>query len=299
MVILVTGGAGYIGSVVIEYLQRAGHDVIVFDNLSTGNRKAVDCPFIERDLAFNDSILAAFDWCAPDAVVHLAAEGLVTAPAEKVYRTNVVGGLNLLNAMRQAGVYRIVFSSSCATYGLSDRALTVKSPQQPVSAYAETKLAFERALHWYGLRSTVFRFFNVAGATERHGEWHQPETHLIPVLLEGGEFSLYGTDYPTHDGTCIRDYVDVRDVARAIVDALEHDRLGTFNLGTGHGYSVREVIQTVERVTGRSIRVKEYPRRPGDAYRLVAAPDWTTRYNLEDMVRSAWAWRESHPKGYE
>ena len=321
MRIFVTGAAGYIGSVVTERLLEQGHSIVAFDNLSRGHRDAVaaGAEFVEGDLLDRARLESELRRGRFDAVVHLAAEaliGLSISDPGMFFRTNVVGGLNLLDAMVQAGVGRIVFSSTCAVYG-EPRVVPIdeEAPTSPVNAYGESKLAFEKALGWYarahGLRHVSLRYFNACGATEMSGERHDPETHLIPILLEvalghRASVHLFGTDYDTLDGTCVRDYIHVRDIADAHVLCL--DRLDTmsaavFNLGNGTGYSNRQVIDTVKAVTGRQIPVVETPRRPGDPARLVASAErirraigWVPHIpELAAMVDSAWRWRMRHP----
>jgi len=322
MRVLVTGGAGYIGSVVIEELLAAGHDIVAYDDLSSGHRDAVTPParLVEGDLLDGAAVTAALRAHRADAVVHMAGRALVgesVADPAAYYRTNVTGGLVLLEAMRAAGIRFIVFSSTAAVYGDAEKQpIDESDPVLPTNPYGETKLAFERALRWhggaYGLRSTCLRYFNAAGATERNGERHAVETHLIPRLLHaaagtGGAVTLFGEDYPTPDGTCVRDYVHVSDLARAHVLALQALEAGgpdaIYNLGGGAGASVREVIEVARRVTGREIPVPVAPRRPGDPPRLVAsaerirrALDWTPRRPaLEDIVESAWRWMRRQP----
>lgn len=316
MNILVTGAAGYIGSVVTERLLERGHHVVAVDNLLHGRREAVPgaAHFIEGDLRDREWLCRRIRWSAVDAVVHMAAEALIDESVRdpgRFYRANVVGGLNLLDAMIEGGVGRIVFSSTAAVYG-EPAAIPIPetAPLQPVNAYGETKLAFERALAWYarahGLRYITLRYFNACGATDRCGEWHVPETHLIPTLLNVAlgrrdAFHLFGTDYDTPDGTCIRDYVHVSDIADAHVRCLAHiDAIGTraYNLGNGSGYSNQDVIAAVRRVTGRRIHVVPGPRRAGDPARLVASADEIRRElgwrpaiaGLDPIVESAWTW---------
>ncbi|MFO1499651.1 MAG: UDP-glucose 4-epimerase GalE [Verrucomicrobiota bacterium] len=321
MKVFVTGGAGYIGSVCVEELLNAGHDVTVFDNLSEGHAAAVDprATFVRGDLASVDSIRRALQQSQPAAIVHFAASALVaesmTDPG-KYFRNNVGGGVNLLDAAVEAGVKKIVFSSTCATYGTPDRApMTEDLPQRPINPYGESKLMFERILHWYsqihGLEFVAFRYFNAAGASVERGEHHRIETHLIPNVLkvpleQSPQCYVYGTDYPTPDGTCVRDYIHVIDLAQAHILALQPGKAGFFNLGNGAGYSVREVIRTCEEVSGKRIAAVEKPRRPGDPPRLVASADkairelgWKPRFaKLEDIVATAWRWHEKHPRGY-
>jgi UDP-glucose 4-epimerase len=321
MNVFVTGGAGYIGSICTEELINAGHTVTVYDNLSEGHRSAVDPrarfvlghPEREKDLA--DAVKAA----RPEAIVHFAANALVgesmTNPG-KYFRNNVANGLTLLEAARAAGVKKFVFSSTCATYGPPDRLpMTEDLPQRPINPYGESKLMFERMLHWYhqlhGLEFVAFRYFNAAGASAKYGEHHRIETHLIPNVLrvplgQAAHCEIYGTDYPTPDGTCIRDYIHIVDLAQAHILALAPGRQGFYNLGNGDGYSVREVIQTCEKVAGRKIPALEKPRRPGDPPRLVASAakamrelGWKPAFlGLEQIVASAWAWHREHPAGY-
>lgn len=322
MKVLVTGGAGYIGSVTTELLLDEGCEVIVFDNLERGHRQAVDAraEFIEGDLRSADSIRAVLRKVKPDAVMHFAAYALVEesmAKPEMYFANNIVGGLNLAQAMLENSVRQIVFSSTCATYGRPATVpITENEPQKPENPYGESKLALEKCLTWYvrrhGFRAVFLRYFNACGATERYGEDHDPETHLIPVLLQVAlgkqkQARIYGDDYDTPDGTCIRDFVHVHDLARAHYLALKVPDSGAFNLGIGKGHSVWEVIETVREVTGHKIPVEICARRPGDPPRLVASVErakrvlgWEPRFTeLRDMVESAWYWRKVHPDGYE
>lgn len=325
MKVLVTGAAGYIGSVVTEQLVESCYEVIALDNLKHGHRAAVhpQARFVLGDL-INGTWLKSFLATSPvDAVVHLAAEALIDESVKdpgRFFRANVGGGLNLLEAMVEAGVKRMVFSSTAAVYGEpEDLPISEDAALSPVNSYGESKLAFERMLECYrrayGLKCVSLRYFNACGATERYGEFHVPETHLIPILLEVAlgrreAVYLYGTDYQTPDGTCVRDYVHVVDIAWAHVLALSSiEQLSnqTYNLGNGNGYSNLEVVETVQRVTGRRIRVVPVHRRPGDPARLVAGSErirhelgWEPRYShLRTMVETAWAWRQRHPGGYE
>jgi len=319
--VFVTGGAGYIGSVCVEELLNAGHAVTVFDNLSQGHRAAVDARarFVEGCLSERARVAEALSGSAAEAVMHFAALALVgesmTDPAA-YFRNNVAGGLNLLDAAREAGVKKFVFSSTCATYGPPERVpITEDAPQRPINPYGESKLMFERMLRWYGrvygLEHVVFRYFNAAGATRRFGEHHRMETHLIPNVLKAAlgqapQCPIYGTDYPTPDGTCIRDYIHVVDLAQAHMLALAPGKRGCYNLGNGEGYSVRQVIETCAQVTGRRLPVVPMPPRPGDPPRLIAAADkarrelrWAPKLpKLEDIVASAWEWHQAHPDGY-
>ncbi len=279
MRVLVTGGAGYIGSVVTEKLTAVGHEAIVYDDLSKGHRQAVvkDAEFVKGDLRSGAELRTALVERGIEAVIHLAADSLVGESMEqpaKYYGNNVFGGMVLLNAMREAKVRRIVFSSTAAVYGEPEKQpIEETDPTAPTNAYGETKLAFERMLRWYehayGIRFVALRYFNAAGATERCGEHHTPETHLIPLVLQvaagqRNEIAVFGDDYPTRDGTCVRDYIHVADLAHAHIRALSilGERSTIYNLGCGgEGYSVREVIETAREVTGRNIEVKIAPRR--------------------------------------
>ena len=324
MRILVTGGAGYIGSVVGEELIRAGHDVIAYDNLSKGHRAAVTegVLLITGDLSDRATLSQALRKYEIEAVFHMAADSLVgesvTNP-QRYYQNNIVSGLVLLESMLDAGIRRIVFSSTAAVYGEPQKQpIEETDPTNPTNPYGESKLAFERALHWYErayrLRYAALRYFNAAGATEHCGESHNPETHLIPILLETAlgrrqYVGIYGNDYPTPDGTCVRDYIHVTDIARAHVLALEilDERSGIFNLGSGgRGYSVREIIEAAREVTAMDIPTRTVSRRPGDPAILVASSEkagrelnWTP--SLQDvnlMIESAWLWIQRHPEGY-
>jgi UDP-glucose 4-epimerase len=321
MKVLVTGGAGYIGSVCVEQLLAAGHTVTVLDNLSEGHRSAVDpaAALVEADLADAGRVVDIVQETAPEAVIHFAAHALVgesmTNPG-KYFRNNVAAGLNLLDAAVGARVRKLVFSSTCATYGIpATIPITEATPQVPVNPYGESKLMFERMLAWYhqvhGLEFVAFRYFNAAGASARFGEHHRCETHLIPNVLkvplgQATQVEVYGADYPTPDGTCIRDYIHVLDLADAHIRALTPGIQGCFNLGIGTGYSVRQVIQACETVSGTVIPILNRPRRHGDPPQLIAAADrtrrvlgWQPRFpELHAIVESAWAWHRGHPNGY-
>src|SRR5476651_1130796 len=288
MKIFVTGGAGYIGSVCVEQLLNLGHGVTVFDNLTEGHRAAVDprAKLVVGELAGRDAIHAAIRDAKPDAVMHFAAHALVGESMQnpsKYFRNNVASGVNLLDAMIENGVKRFVFSSTCATFGPPDRVpIDETLPQRPINPYGESKLIFEKILRWYdeihGLRFVALRYFNAAGATEKFGEDHRTETHLIPNVLKVAlgqkpRVEIYGTDYETPDGTCVRDYIHIVDLAQAHMLALEAKEAAFYNLGTGGGTSVREIIATCERVTGKKIHVVEKPRRAGDPARLIAGSD--------------------------
>jgi UDP-glucose 4-epimerase len=321
MNVFVTGGAGYIGSVCVEELLNAGHDVTVYDNLTEGHRSAVDgrAVFIHARLGDKDNINEAVRDAKPAAIIHFAANALVgesmTDPA-KYFRNNVCNGLKLLEAARAANVKKFVFSSTCATYGPPDKIpMTEDLPQRPINPYGESKLMFEKILNWYhqifGLEFVAFRYFNAAGASEQFGEHHKIETHLIPNVLkvalgQATQCDIYGTDYPTPDGTCIRDYIHIIDLAQAHIAALEGGKQGFYNLGNGDGYSVRQVIETCEKVTGTKIKTVEKARRPGDPPRLIASAEkairelhWKPQYpKLEQIVGTAWEWHRKHPNGY-
>jgi UDP-glucose 4-epimerase len=321
MNVFVTGGAGYIGSVCTEALLDAGHWVTIYDNLSEGHRSAVDARarFVLGRPEDHNNILHAVQEAKPDAIMHFAANALVgesmTNPG-KYFHNNVANGLKLLEAARECGVKKFVFSSTCAIYGPPDRLpMTEDLPQRPINPYGESKLMFEKMLRWYqqihGLEFIAFRYFNAAGASERFGEHHRTESHLIPNVLQVAlgrkqQCEIYGTDYPTPDGTCIRDYIHILDLAQAHILGLAPGRQGFYNLGNGDGYSVREVIRMCEKVAGKPIPAVEKPRRPGDPPRLVASAEkairelgWKPRYpRLEDIVATAWAWHSHHPHGY-
>jgi UDP-arabinose 4-epimerase len=318
--VLVTGGAGYIGSHACKMLSRAGHHPVVFDKLSRGHREAVRWgPFVEGDLADRKRLVASIREHRVSAVMHFAAFAYVgesVADPALYYQNNLSGTLSLLDAMRETGLEKIVFSSTCATYGMPEVVpIRETAPQLPVNPYGETKLAIERALLWYhqayGLRSMSLRYFNAAGADPEGeiGELHEPETHLIPLILHTAlgkrpHVDIYGTDYPTPDGTAIRDYIHVEDLAEAHLRALEHLCAGgegaALNLGTGSGHSVREVIAAAEAISGRPIARREVARRPGDAPILVADPGlaaqqlgWRTRCSdLETIIGTAFAWHK-------
>jgi UDP-glucose 4-epimerase len=322
MRVMVTGGAGYIGSVIAQELVDGGHDVLVLDNLSKGHADAVPqgATLLTADLHDTSALGAAFTSRGIEAVVHLAASSLVGESMQnpgKYYRENLGGGIALLDAMCGAGVRRLIFSSTAAVYGEpAKQPIEEADPLAPTNTYGETKLAFERALHWYalahGLQHVSLRYFNAAGASGTHGERHNPETHLIPLVLQAAagvrpEITIFGDDYATRDGTCVRDYVHVADLARAHVLALAALAAGdepahAYNLGCGGaGYSVHEVIATAQRVTGRPIPTRVAARRSGDPAVLVASSDrirrelcWAPQQgDLESIVRSAWVWMQS------
>jgi UDP-arabinose 4-epimerase len=316
--ILVTGGAGYIGSHACKALAAAGYVPVAYDNLVYGHREAVRWgPFVEADLADRERLARALAEHDIAAVMHFAAFAYVgesMSKPELYFRNNLVNSLGLLDAMLAAKIRHIVFSSTCATYGTPERVpIAEETPQRPVNPYGESKLMVERALHWYGeahgIRYAALRYFNAAGADPEGeiGEEHEPETHLIPLILYAAlgrrpDIAIFGTDYPTPDGSAIRDYIHVQDLAEAHVAALRHLLEGgeslRLNLGTGTGHTVREVIAAAERVTGRRIPQREAPRRAGDPPALVADPSrakaalgWTARMSdLDTILRTAWHW---------
>jgi len=324
MKVFVTGGAGYIGSVVTEELLNDGHQAIVYDSLYKGHRAAVDshAKFVRGDLNDSLKLRAALTENHIDAVVHMAADSLVGESVElpaKYYRNNVVNGLNLLDAMRDCDVRKLVFSSTAAVYGEPEKQpIEEIDPTNPTNPYGETKLAFERALNWYenayGLRYASLRYFNAAGASSQFGEWHDPETHLIPLVLHAArgtraDVQIFGDDYPTRDGTCVRDYIHVIDLARAHVLALNilDQRSAIYNLGCGgDGYSVREVIDVARVLTEKEIPTRIVPRRAGDPAVLIASSariknelGWQPRFqDLRLIIQSAWDWLSAHPMGY-
>lgn len=324
MRILVTGAGGYIGSVCTEVLIARGHSVIALDDLSEGHKEALhpQAQFYQVNLHDHVALESVFQGNQIDAAMHFAALCLVEQSVKEpgtYYRANVAAGINLLDAMIRHGVKRFIFSSTAATYG-EPRGTPISEdhPTKPINPYGSSKLLFERILQEFkgnsGLEYVVMRYFNAAGASEERGEDHLPETHILPILLEVAlgqrkEFNIYGTDYPTPDGTCIRDYVHVIDIAESHVLALERisEVAGrVFNVGNSRGFSVREVVAAAERTVGRKIPVHESPRRPGDPAELVASSDrirrdlgWSPRYSdLDRIIQTAWAWKQRFPKGY-
>ncbi len=321
MKIFLTGGAGYIGSVTTEQLLNQGHRVTVFDNLERGHLDAIDprAKFVRGDLRDRDAVRKAVRAAKPDAVMHFAAYALVGESMQDPYmyfRNNTTGVLYLLEAMHAAGVKKIIFSSTCATYGQPDKMpMTEDLPQRPQNPYGESKLMCEKMMLWCqqrtGLEPVFLRYFNAAGATEKYGEDHDPESHIIPNVLfvplgRNKKVCIFGDDYPTPDGTCIRDYIHIVDLAQAHILALKPGITGAFNLGNGDGYSVKQVVETAEQITGKKIKVEITPRRPGDPAKLIASAKkakkvlgWKPQYpDLESILRSAWNWHVKHPKGY-
>lgn len=323
MNILVTGGAGYIGSATAQALIKAGHQVTVYDSLVTGHRAAIPdgATFIQADLSDSHALAEALTKQKFDAVMHFAAfieAGESMKDPGRFYKNNFTNSVALMETATRAGVKRFVLSSTAAVFKSSDEPLTEESPLGPTNVYGHTKLLVEQALEWYrrihGLHFAALRYFNACGALPNRGEAHQPESHLIPLVLqvplgERDSAKIYGTDYPTPDGTCIRDYIHIADLVSAHLLALdglrERDHL-IYNLGSGNGYSVREVIETARQVTGHPIPVNELPRRAGDSARLVASSEkikrelgWKPEHdNLQEIISSAWNWHNSHPKGY-
>ena len=327
MRVLVTGGAGYIGSVVTEELINDGHEVVVYDNLVKGHRRAVvpGATFVAGDLLDADTLRQTLRGHRIEAVIHMAAYSLVGESCEqpaKYYENNVVASVLLLDTMRECDVNRIVFSSTAATYGEPlSQPIYETAANNPTNPYGESKLAFERVMHWYerayGLKYVSLRYFNAAGASEKCGEDHDPESHIIPIALQAAagkrsHVEIYGDDYPTSDGTCLRDYIHVIDLARAHILALGamnpmNVASRIYNLGCGgSGYSVREVIETAREVTGKDISVHVGPRRAGDPAILIASSEkikrelgWQPQFqDLRVIIESAWRWMLAHPNGY-
>ncbi len=325
MKILVTGGAGYVGSACLRFLLSQGVDAYAYDNLIQGHSEAVpEGRFIQGDIADTDSVEAALKRIDADAVMHFAAATCVGESVEDPeyhYRNNIAGTMSLLNAMRKAGVKRMLFSSTCATYGMTPKVpMSEDTPQEPFSPYARTKLAVEWMIRdfadAYGLGFTLLRYFNASGASAcgNFGEDHSPENHLIPLVLQvplgqRDKIMVFGTDYPTEDGTCIRDYVHVDDLASAhwlAIQATTPTTREVFNIGTGNGQSVMQIIKACEEVTGQSIKIEITDRRPGDPPALVADPKklktqlgWEPQYtDIRDTIATAWKWHQAHPNGY-
>lgn len=324
MNVLVTGGAGYVGSIVTENLLKEGYEVVVLDNLQQGHREAVprDARLVVGDLGDADILENVFRRYRIDAVMHMAGETVVeysmTDPG-RYFRNNIVGGITLLDTMLKFGIYKLIFSSSASVYGEPETVpIGENHPKGPVNSYGESKLMFEKILRWYGkaygLKHIAFRYFNAAGASEHLGEDHRPETHLIPVVLKSAlrydqPIVVYGTDYPTKDGSCVRDYVHVQDIARAHILGLEKiDKYNgrAYNLGNGEGYSVLQVIAAATRVTGAKLFIKFGTRRAGDPAVLVASSEragtelgWRPAVpEVGAILESAWRWTKAHPDGY-
>lgn len=322
MRVLVTGGAGYIGSVIVEELLAAGHSVVVYDSLVKGHLDAVhpEATFVHAQIAERDHLCKTLEAHQIEAVIHMAALSLVpesvTHP-ERYFENNVSGSLAIVQAMIDTGVRRLVFSSTAALYGEQEQMpISEEAATQPTNPYGESKLLVEQMLPWlaqaHGITCTSLRYFNAAGATERYGEDHQPETHLIPLVLtaaqQGQPVMVMGTDYATPDGTAVRDYIHVVDLAQAHIQALTRSEPGLrlYNMGNGHGYSVRQVIESARKVTGLTLKVEEGPRRAGDqvitvagAERIRAELGWQPRYpDLDTIIESAWRWKQRHPYGY-
>ena len=323
MNVFLTGGAGYIGSIAARQLLESGHQVTVYDSLVTGHREAVpaEVEFIQGDLGDNKTLQSTLEANKYDAVMHFAAfieAGESMANPPKYYQNNLINSVNLIDLAVKAGIGRFVLSSTAAVYKSSDQPLGEDSPLGPVNIYGHTKLMIEEVLDFYreihGLRYAALRYFNAAGALPDQGEAHQPESHLIPLVLQvplgkREDIKIFGTDYPTPDGTCIRDYIHIVDLVSAhflALDALEDQKKLVYNLGNGKGYSVREVIETAREVTGHPIPIEEIDRRPGDSPRLVASSEkirnelgWEPQIpDLKDIIHSAWSWHQSHPDGY-
>ena len=324
MKVIVTGGAGYIGATTVQSLLDSGHDVVVYDNLSKGHPEALpaDVRLIQADVADCERLDAALGEAKPDAVLHFAASieaGESMKVPEKYFRNNSATTLNLLEALLAHGINKFIFSSTAALYGEPEHVpIRETDTLKPTNAYGESKLLVEQMLAWFhrvhGFRYASLRYFNAAGSNGKSGEAHDPESHLIPLVLQAAagkrdQVAIYGTDYPTDDGTCVRDYIHVSDLAAAHVLALEalstRDKL-IFNLGNGLGFSVRQVIDTARKVTGKNIKAVESARRPGDPAVLVASSDkirkelgWTPQNaQLENIIASAWEWMQRHPNGY-
>jgi UDP-glucose 4-epimerase len=321
MKVFVTGAAGYIGSSCVESLLAEGHQVRVYDNLSEGTPKAVLAPaeLVVGDILDAPALLKAVREFQPEAVMHFAAKALVgesmTQPG-LYYHTNVTGGVNLLEAMVASGCKKIVFSSTCATYGMPEKIpIDERCPQKPINPYGHSKLLFEQILKWYeqvhGITHVNLRYFNAAGATRHNGEARKIETHLIPIVLDVAQgkrahISIFGEDHTTPDGTCIRDYIHVTDLADAHLKALTRTASASYNVGTGEGVSVLQVIEAARKVTGRPIPARPESARPGDPARLVAAANrikidlgWKPSFTrIADIIETSWRWRLSHPNGY-
>ena len=322
MKVLIAGGAGYIGSVTTEMLCEEGHEVVVFDSLERGYQPAVDAraKFMQGDLRYKEDIKSAMFAARPDAVIHFAAYIEVGESMKEpipFFENNVTGSINLMNAMVESGCKKLIFSSTCATYGTPEQIpMDETLPQKPESVYGESKLLCEKIFSWgqtiHGIECVFLRYFNACGATEQYGEAHHPESHLIPLVLQVAQGTrekifIFGDDYETRDGTCVRDYIHIKDLAQAHILALKPGISGAFNLGNGNGYTVKEVIEVCREVTGHSIPAEVQPRRPGDCTTLVADATkaktvlgWNPQHaDLKEIVQSAWQWHRAHPNGYE
>lgn len=322
MRIFVTGGAGYIGSACVEYLINNGHSITVFDSLVTGHKEAIDprAKFIKGDLSNKELLFKTIKNEKFDAIMHFAAFSLVGESMEnpsKYFTNNNVYGINLLNAAVVGNIRTFIFSSSASIYGLPEQpAVKEDSPQLPISPYGESKLIFEKMLSWYsktyGMKYVALRYFNAAGATENYGEDHNPETHLIPLVMKvaiGKQKTLkvFGNDYKTPDGTCLRDYIHILDLAQAHMLALNAPNSGFYNLGTGSGFSVKEIIETARKIISHPIPTETTPRRPGDPAILIADStlarkklNWQPKFeDINKIISSAWLWTKKHPNGYQ
>ena len=321
MKVLVCGGAGYIGSACSEYLLDHGHEVSVFDSLITGHRKAVDprAEFIKGDLGDRGFIIDVCEKGNFDAIMHFAAFSLVGESMQdpsKYFRNNLANGINLADAAVAGNVKTIVFSSTAATFGEPEESpIRETTTQCPINPYGESKLCFEKVLKWYskihGIKYAALRYFNAAGASENFGEDHSPETHLIPIILQVAQgkrdkIMIFGDDYDTPDGTCVRDYIHILDLAQAHMLALDAPESGHYNLGTGNGLSVKEIVEAAREVTGHPVPAEVAPRRSGDPDRLIACSDharealgWKPQFeNAHDIISSAWKWIQKNPNGY-
>ena len=321
---LVTGGAGYIGSICVEMLIEQGYKVVVIDNLIEGNCGAVlpEAVFVKGDFGDREVLNKIFKQYPVDVVVHFAAHASVPlsmADPAGFYQNNIINGINLLDVMMEYGCKKMIFSSSASTFGEPQYTpIDEDHPQLPINPYGETKLAFEKILYWYhrayGLKVNSFRYFNASGASERLGEAHKHESHLIPLAIQAAtgkreKLEVYGNDYETKDGTCVRDYVHVIDIADAhirAIDNLDNSSFAAYNLGCGVGYTVDEVINAVQDMSGLKVPFEYVGRRAGDPAVLVASHElaekelgWKPSYNLEQIVESAWKWHEAHPCGYD
>lgn len=317
--ILVLGGAGYIGSIVVEELLKRGHTVIVYDNLSTGNRQAVSSTFIEGDISNKELLSETMKKYEIDIVMHFCAFSLIgesMEKPEKYFINNVIHGLNVLEAMRENNIKKIIFSSTASVYG-APKKIPIQETDTiaPNNTYGETKVIFEKFLTWYkkihNINHVSLRYFNAAGASEKYGEDHNPESHLIPIILDvvlgkRDSIKIFGADYPTKDGTCIRDYIHVLDLTEAHIKAIDYDGSLIVNLGSGEGYSVKEVIETTKQVTGKEIKTETTERRVGDPPVLIASSKlakeklgWQPKYSIKEIISSAWLWKKTHPNGYK